>query len=151
LQGVVSELGPFDVILDDGGHMTSHMVKSSNTSSRMDWRQDIHSNYWKGFRDSPKSFVDFTKWLIDAMHAHYQIADNVELDFRMGDSHRLTEFRVPLATTLVEKVEFYDSIAAIHRAKDCRELPTSVWSVVPRRINRRLHPAELSLTRNHTG
>jgi hypothetical protein len=122
------------VILDDGGHMTSHMVHTFQhlfpnglASAGVYIVEDIHSNYWRGFRDSPMSFVDFTKWLIDAMHAHYQTADNLELDFRMGDSRRLTEFRVPLATTLVEKVEFYDSIAVIHRAKDRREVPISVY------------------------
>ena len=28
LESVVTELGPFDVILDDGSHMTSHMVQT---------------------------------------------------------------------------------------------------------------------------
>ena len=72
------------------------------------------------------SFVDFTKWLIDAMHAHYQVTDT-ELSFRMGDSQRLTNLSVPLATTLIEKVEFYDSITLIHRAKGRREVPRAVY------------------------
>jgi predicted O-methyltransferase YrrM len=133
LHDVVSELGPFDVILDDGSHMTSHVVHTFQhlfpngcASGGVYIVEDIAAHYWKPYRDSPMSFVDFTKWLIDAMHAHYQIARK-ELDFRGGDSHRLMELRVPLATTLVEKVEFYDSIAVIHRAKGRREVPTSVY------------------------
>jgi hypothetical protein len=133
LQSVVSELGPFDVILDDGSHMTSHQVQTFRylfanglASGGVYIVEDIAANYWKAFRDSPMSFVDFAKWLVDAMHAHYQVTDK-EISFREGDSQRLTELPVPLATTLVEKVEFYDSIAVIHRAKGCREVPRTVY------------------------
>jgi hypothetical protein len=132
LRSVVSELGPFDVILDDGSHMTSHMVQTFRylfpnglAPGGVYIVEDIHANYWKAYRDNPMSFVDFTKCLIDAMHAHYQVADT-HLEFCEGDSHRLTELSVPLATTLIEKVEFYDSIALIHRAKGCREVPRFV-------------------------
>ncbi len=75
------------------------------------------------------SFADFTKWLIDAMHAHYQTSLKSELDFRAGDSHRASELHVPLATTLIEKVEFYDSIAVIHRAHGRREVADQCLSV----------------------
>ncbi|OBG25068.1 hypothetical protein A5764_06560 [Mycobacterium sp. 852002-51057_SCH5723018] len=134
LQGVVNELGPFDVILDDGSHMNSHIAQTFRflfpnglAPGGVYMVEDLHSNYWRPYRDTPMSFADLTKWLIDAMHAQYQTPGSRELDFRVGDSHRLTEFRVPLATTLVEKVEFYDSIAVIHRAKGRREVPTSVY------------------------
>jgi hypothetical protein len=133
LQRVVSEFGPFDVILDDGSHTTAHMVQTFRylfptglASGGVYMVEDIHANYWIQERDNAMSFVDFTKWLIDAMHAHYQVTGS-EIYFRAGDSHRLTEVSVPLATTLVEKVEFYDSIAVIHRAKGRREVPCSVW------------------------
>ena len=72
------------------------------------------------------SFVDFTKWLIDAMHAHCQAKNREEQHFRVDDPHRLMEFSVPLATTLVEKIEFYESIALIHRAKGRREMTRTV-------------------------
>lgn len=134
LQRVVSELGPFDVILDDGSHMNSHIAltfqhlfPSGLASGGVYVVEDLHSNYWKPYRDNPMSFADFTKWLIDAMHAHYQTVDSKELDYRANDSHRLMELRVPLATTLVEKVEFYDSVAVVHRAKGRREVPISVY------------------------
>jgi Methyltransferase domain len=133
LQSVVSELGPFDVILDDGSHMTSHMVQTFRhlfpnglASGGVYIVEDIHANYWTPFRDSPMSFVDFTKWLIDGMHAHYQVT-KTELNFREGGSHRLTKLPVPLVTTLIEKIEFYDSIALIHRAKGRREVPRTVY------------------------
>jgi hypothetical protein len=133
LQGVVNELGPFDVILDDGSHMNSHIAQTFRhlfpnglAPGGVYIVVDLHSNYWKPYRDTPMSFADLTKWLIDAMHAHYQVAGR-EVDFRAGDPHRVKELRVPLATTLVEKVEFYDSVAVIHRAHGRREVPISVY------------------------
>lgn len=132
LQNVVTELGPFDVIMDDGSHMASHMVQTFRylfanglASGGIYIVEDIHANYWTLLRDSRMSFVDFTKWLIDAMHAHYQSTDT-ELDFRTGNPHRAAEFSVPLVTTLIEKVEFHDSIALIHRAKGRRDLPRTI-------------------------
>jgi len=134
LQSVVTELGPFDVILDDGSHMTSHMVETFRylfpnglASGGIYIVEDIGANYCKPFRDSPMTFVDFTKWLIDAMHAPCQAKNWEPRHNLVGDPHRLMEFCVPLATTLIEKVEFYDSIALIHRANGRREVPRGVY------------------------
>jgi hypothetical protein len=132
LQGVVAEFGPFDVILDDGSHMTSHMVDTFRylfpnglASGGVYIAEDVGTNYRKAWRDSPMTFVDFTKWLIDAMHAHFQAKDWEEAHFRVGDPRRLKEISVPLATTLIDKVEFYDSIGVIYRANGRREVPRS--------------------------
>lgn len=134
LRDVTKEFGPFDVILDDGSHMNSHIVLTFQhlfpmgvAAGGIYMVEDLHSNYWKPYRDSPMSFADFIKWLTDAMHAHYQTVGSKELDFRVGSSYRLNEIQVPLATTLVEKVEFYDSIAIVHRAKGRRDVPMSVY------------------------
>ncbi len=133
LQGVVDEFGPFDVVLDDGSHMNSHIVTTFRylfphglASGGVYLVEDLCANYWRPYRDSRMSFADFTKWLIDAMHAHYQ-ASSRELDFRAGDPRRARQLRVPLATTLIDKVEYYDSIAVIHRARGTRKVPITVY------------------------
>jgi hypothetical protein len=130
LRTITDEFGAFDVILDDGSHMASHMIDTfrylfPNTlcDGGVYVVEDIHSNFWTEYRDSARSFVDFTKWLIDAMHAHYHVTRN-ELDFRVGDPHRQPELRVPAATPMLGGLEFYDSIAIVHRAR--RELPRSI-------------------------
>jgi cephalosporin hydroxylase len=127
LQTVIDEYGPFDVILDDGSHLSSHMVETFQflfphalADDGVYIVEDIHCNYWKGWRDRPGSFVDFTKTLIDAMHAHYQLNQS-EVAFRVDDPGRRANVTVPLATTLVGRIEFFDSIAIVHRTR--RELP----------------------------
>jgi hypothetical protein len=133
LKDVTADFGPFDVILDDGSHMASHMIESFRelfpnalADGGVYLVEDIHANYWTSFRDIRISFPDFTKWLIDAMHAPYQAARE-EPQFRAGNPRRRTAFTVPLATVLVEHVEFYDSIAVIYRADGRRELPRSLY------------------------
>lgn len=134
LHAVVDEFGPFDVILDDGSHMTSHMVDTFRylfpnglASGGIYIVEDIGTNYQKPWRDSPMTFIEFTKWIIDAMHAHCQ-GDNWKQNFaHLNDPNHLKDFTVPLATTLVEKVEFYDNIAVFHRAKGRRQVPHSVY------------------------
>nr|WP_244975595.1 class I SAM-dependent methyltransferase [Mycobacterium kubicae] len=133
LQRVVDEFGPFDVILDDGSHLNSHIVRTFQylflhglKSGGVYIVEDIAANYWRPYRDVRMSFPDFTKWLIDAMHAHYQ-EKRAEIFFRAGDPKRAPAVRVPLATTLVEKIEFHDAIAVIRRADGQRSLPVSVF------------------------
>jgi len=133
LQTVIDEFGPFDVILDDGSHMNSHIAQTFRflfpqglAPGGVYIVEDIHANYWRVYRDDPMSFTDLTKWIIDSMHAHYFSAAS-ELRFRVGDPARVSEHQVPLATTLIDKVEAHDSITVIHRAKGTRVVPASVF------------------------
>ncbi|MCX6469622.1 MAG: class I SAM-dependent methyltransferase [Corynebacteriales bacterium] len=131
LRGVIDEFGPFDVILDDGSHVNSHIIDSFTflfpnalADSGAYMVEDIHANYWWTHADQPATFVDFTTSLIDAMHAHYFSTVGEQL-FHAGDAKRETAIQVPFATTIVGKIEFYDSIAVIHRRN--RELPRSIF------------------------
>jgi hypothetical protein len=135
LHSVLCEFGAFDVILDDGSHMTSHMVDTFRylfpnglASGGVYIVEDIGTNYQKPWRDSPMTFVEFTKWIIDAMQARCQGDDHWRQNFaHLSNPNHLMDFTVPLATTLIEKVEFYDSIAVFHRAKGRREVPRNVY------------------------
>lgn len=133
LKSVEAEFGPFDVILDDGSHIVSHMKHSFRylfpnalAAGGVYIVEDIHTNYWLDWRDTPTTFIDFTKSLVDAMHAPYQAA-HTETEFRVGGADRLKEVRVPRAARLIDKIEFYDSIAAVHRARTPRDLPRTVF------------------------
>lgn len=131
LDEVNSEFGPFDVILDDGSHMTSHMVESFRclfTPALKDpgvyIAEDVHSNFWKSYRDSSMSFVDFVGVLIDAMHAHYPDAAG-ERDFRADHPARLRQVSVPSITPQMGSIEIHDSIVVVRKAS--RDLPRSVY------------------------
>lgn len=74
------EKGPFDLIVDDGGHQMHQQI----TSFRALWPhlkdggiyivEDVHTSYWPGFGGglrAPGSFVEFAKDLVDRMHSWY--------------------------------------------------------------------------------
>ena len=72
--------GPFDLIVDDGGHKMHQQITSfRHLWSRLKDRglyivEDVHTSYWPGFGGGlrePASFIEFAKDLIDRMHSWY--------------------------------------------------------------------------------
>ena len=84
LARLARERGPFDLIVDDGGHKMGQQI----TSFRALWPhlqdgglyivEDVHTSYWPGFGGGlkePASFIEFAKDLIDRMHSWYSEDD----------------------------------------------------------------------------
>ena len=80
LDRIGASQGPFDLIVDDGGHKMHQQI----TSFRHLWPrladgglyivEDTHTSYWPGFGGGfrePASFIEFAKDLIDQMHSWY--------------------------------------------------------------------------------
>jgi hypothetical protein len=131
LRGVADEFGPFDVILDDGSHISSHMIgtfqylfPNALADGGVYLVEDIHANYWRRWRDTTTTFADFTKYLTHAMHAHYRLGKH-EKYFRVGGWRRRRQFKVPFATTIIDRIEIRDSITVVHRKK--RTPPRSIF------------------------
>ena len=129
LQSVVREFGPFDVILDDGSHVCSHMVKTFDhlflnglKDDGVYVAEDTHSNFWSGYRDQAYSFIDLCKDLIDLSHAHYFKNDDISR-FTLGDGRRVGEIAVTRIGAQIEEIRFLDSIVVIRRRAN-RPLPT---------------------------
>jgi hypothetical protein len=131
LREVAAEFGPFDVILDDGTHTSSHMVDSFRclfanalSDSGVYMVEDVDCDYRKFYRDSRVSFIDFVRALIDAMHGHYQ-ATTSETNFRVGHPDRIREVSVPAITPILGSIEIHDSIVIVRRAT--RDLARSIY------------------------
>lgn len=129
---VVEEFGPFDVIIDDGSHFTSHLIASFQFLFTHGMRpggvylaEDLQTNYWRSYRDSRHSFVDLAKALVETMYSPYIGNDMLEPRFRIGSPDRIQKVTVPLAATIVESVEFDDGIVVVRRAPENRDLPGS--------------------------
>lgn len=128
---LVDEFGPFDLILDDGSHMCSHMIASFNhlfleglTSPGIYVVEDTHSNFWRGFRDQKYSFVDLCKDLVDLMHCHY-VDHQGEPFFRKNGKDALSSLSVPRICAEIEEIRFRDSLVVIYK-KTRASLPTCV-------------------------
>jgi hypothetical protein len=131
LDKIIKEFGPFDLIIDDGSHVTSHMIASFNALfdeglnyGGIYFVEDLHTNYWDSHRDEKKSFIDLTKIIIDVMHAHYK--DNPsESYFRLNDRNARKEFEVPRLTHLINEVRIFDSVIVFHKSARSKEPPIS--------------------------
>ena len=120
LAGVVEEFGPFDLIIDDGSHHSTHMIKSFNClyaaglkNDGIYFVEDLHANYWLPWRDSANSFLDFCKDLLELMHAHYW---KNPLSVWTHASSDLT-IDVPEITTMIREIRFFDSIVSIYKTR----------------------------------
>ena len=124
LQEVIKEFGPFDLILDDGSHRSSHMIASFNylfadglKESGIYFVEDLHANYWPGWRDTKRSFLDVCKELVEHMHAHYQ-RGSPDLFLVANASHQsMAALEVPIVTTMIREIRFFDSIVAIYKTR----------------------------------
>lgn len=122
LKRVVEEFGPFDIIIDDGSHQSSHIITTFNhlyaaglKNSGIYFVEDLHANYWHPWRDSRKSFLDVCKELIEHMHAHYRSAPPAAFLLENPSDQPMASLEVPLITTMIREIRILDSIAAIYK------------------------------------
>jgi 23S rRNA U2552 (ribose-2'-O)-methylase RlmE/FtsJ len=128
LASVSREFGPFDVILDDGSHVCSHMVASFGhlflealVDSGVYIAEDTHTNFWGAYRDQTYSFIDLCKDLVDTMHGHYVTLDR-EIDFRIGHESQRSSLELPRIAAQIGEISFRDSIVVL-RKKPAQRLP----------------------------
>jgi hypothetical protein len=130
LDQVVREFGPFDLILDDGSHIVSHMIASFGhlflpalAEHGTYIAEDTHTNFWPEYRDRPYSFIDLCKDLTDTMHSHYALQPS-EPAYRLGSADRRASLTVPRIAAHIKEISFRDSIVVI-RKKPAGRLPGS--------------------------
>lgn len=129
LKKVVEEFGPFDLIIDDGSHHSSHIIESFNhlfgdglKDSGIYFVEDLHANYWHPWRDSRKSFLDVCKEMLDHMHAHYRGSSPIDLMIDVPSARQTAYIEVPRITTMIKEIRFFDSMVAIYKA-DLKYIP----------------------------
>lgn len=128
LAEVNGEFGPFDIILDDGSHKTHHQIISFGALFRPALKdggcymvEDMHTNYWIKHVDSPETFIDLSKQMVDMMHEPY--FDRGETNFRHEHTDALQEVELSYLSANLGAIAFYDSIVVFD--KKSRSLPKS--------------------------
>lgn len=119
LQKIGADYGPFDLIVDDGGHKMHQQI----TSFQELWPQlkdrglyiveDTHTSYWPGFGGgfrAKQSFIEFAKDLIDRMNSWYTDDD--------------AGFPVHPMAREIGQIRFFDSLVVIE--KRLKEPPISI-------------------------
>jgi hypothetical protein len=124
LKRVVEEFGPFDLIMDDGSHHSSHIIESFNhlyvdglKDTGIYFVEDLHANYWHPWRDSRKSFLDVCKELLEHMHAQYRSTSPIDFLIDKPSFRQTSAIEVPRITTMIKEMRFFDSIVAIYKTR----------------------------------
>lgn len=128
LAEVTGEFGPFDIILDDGSHKTHHQIVSFGALFRAALKdggcymvEDTHTNYWIKHVDSPETFIEISKQMIDMIHEPY--FDRKETNFRHGHPDAVSELDLSYLAANLGGIAFYDSIVVFDKSQ--RSLPKS--------------------------
>lgn len=121
LRGLVAEMGGIDVVVDDGSHIASDQRTSFEVlfpllaDGGVYVVEDLHTAYWSRFEGGYRrhgSFIEFSKDLVDGMHAWYY--------------WRRPAKRARFAATEVESVTFYDSMVFIRKHHHGRPTHTNI-------------------------
>jgi len=118
LEKTGKDFGPFDIIIDDGSHINSHMIKTFNSLFSRHLKEgglyvveDVHTSYWKSYRDIPRSFLDYAMRCSELMGIHYASTPFKDYDFSSKKP-----IRTPALAKLIEEIRFFDSIIVFERA-----------------------------------
>lgn len=102
--------GEFDIVIDDGGHTMGQQIVTFQElypavkAGGIYLAEDLHTSYfpkWGGGVQKPGTFIEYSKRLIDQLHAWY--APNGEL-------------KRDLITTTTYGMHYYDSMLVIEKA-----------------------------------
>ena len=105
LDQVVSEYGPFDVVIDDGGHSMrqqiaaiEHLFPTLNDGG-VYIVEDTHTSYWEPYKDADITFMDWAKQRLDDINGY----------------HFGTERQLGIWTTDVSGIHIYDSVVVFDK------------------------------------
>ncbi len=80
LADVVDQYEGFDIVIDDGSHVNSHVIKTFDTlyervsSNGVYLVEDMHTSYWPKFGGGLRregTFIEFAKTKIDELNAQH--------------------------------------------------------------------------------
>lgn len=109
LRSVVDQVGPIDVLIDDGGHTMGQQIATfEECYQHLDpdgvfLVEDVHTSYWKNYGGGYRregSFMEYAKALTDKLNAWHSREPGLEVD----DFTRSTK-----------SMHFYDSIVVFER------------------------------------
>ncbi|MFD5751085.1 hypothetical protein [Streptomyces sp. NPDC127033] len=142
LREIAEKIGPFDIVIDDGSHMSPHVITSFKTlfpylkANGVYAVEDLHGSYWPHLfsgseRDlnDPAFTVGFLKQMVDGLN-HEEFLDPGTRDAQPTDA-------------TVKGVHFYHNLAFIEKGTNTEGSPFgTVLREAPERLGTEGRPAE---------
>jgi hypothetical protein len=123
LEKIKAEIPKIDILIDDGGHFMNQQITSFEilfdhmNEDAVYLCEDTHTSYWNnyggGYRNE-KSFIEYSKTLIDQIHAWYSQTEDLQ---------------ITSLTKSIHSISYFDSIVVIEKKK--KEPPVSKIIGVP--------------------
>ena len=123
LQMLKEKYGPFDIVIDDGGHTMAQQMVSIEalfpavTDGGMYVIEDLHTSYWPAFGGrlgKKRTAVGFLKGLIDQMH--YWAIDNPRASFVKRALKKIQRMRGDCAVEAAPQNIWQRDVRSIHIA-----------------------------------
>jgi 23S rRNA U2552 (ribose-2'-O)-methylase RlmE/FtsJ len=122
LQSVAERRGPFDVVIDDGGHTMRQQIVSFETlfpsirDGGIYLVEDLHTNLWPSYFDHPLgiSFLDVATRMAEKLtwwHHEEQLHER----YRKPMNQRRGEVIVPEVARHIYSMAFYDSVVVFEK------------------------------------
>jgi hypothetical protein len=126
LAAVVAEHGPFDLIMDDGSHVTDHQLKSFRALFEPGLRakgiyfiEDICTSFWSSYCEGPHDMLDLAHACALGLNHFYWDHDYAQF----VRERQPTPFQALRINRLIEEVRIFDSAIAIYKAAEGRNPP----------------------------
>jgi len=118
LRKLSDEFGLFDIIMDDGSHLTDHVITTFNyaflhclAEGGIYFIEDLNTSYWENYRTSNYSAMDMVLSLSEMTHQFY--LENHYQDYNINNYK--FNYNAPLVSTILSEVRVFDSAAAIYK------------------------------------
>jgi hypothetical protein len=123
LRAVLDEFGPFDAVLDDGGHTARQQLVSFEVlypELALDGVylcEDTHTSYWKNFRDSSEhtSFTELALKIANGLTQHLHADPKSFGRYGEPPEQRAGTLEAPRVSAVTHSVSFYDSIIVFEK------------------------------------
>jgi hypothetical protein len=130
---VVAPKGPFDLILDDGGHIPDQQLVSflslwpTLKEGGIYMVEDLHTSFWLGGQGSRFgiNFYDFARGLVEKLSA-YHVDERLMERYALAREVRSSSVSFNnFATSEIHGIHFYDSIIVFEKRR--RIEPLNEW------------------------
>lgn len=123
LRKIDDEQGPFDIIIDDGGHTMKQQIGTFKTlfplltDDGLYVIEDLHTSYWPemGAGALRQTTVEYLKSLVDGMHQWAQVNPRARYLHRIYKKMGIKGKRRPVAPSHIRYIAIADSIAFIRK------------------------------------